>query len=35
MLFLPGNQPDYARDFGDWSVHASLYGGAEDSRKNK
>ena len=30
-----GANLDYAGDFGDWSVHASLYGGAEDSRKNK
>lgn len=30
-----GANLDYAADFGAWSVRASLYGGNEDSRKNK
>ena len=30
-----GANVDYSTDIGDWSVHASAYGGAEDSKKNK
>ena len=30
-----GANLDFSHNYGDWSVHASLYGGAEDSRKNK
>lgn len=30
-----GANLDWSGDVGDWSVHASVYGGAEDSRKNR